>query len=60
LPHTRAGLTVETDTSHTRGTPMAKRRRPQPRDNRGRFTSTGIPMWLIVLVVVVLAAYIAS
>jgi hypothetical protein len=38
---------------------MAKRRRPQPRDNRGRFTSTGIPMWLIVVVILVVAAYIA-
>lgn len=33
---------------------MAKRRRPQPRDSRGRFTTTGFPMWLGVLVVVVL------
>lgn len=33
---------------------MAKRRRPQPRDNRGRFTTTGVPLWLGLLVVVVL------
>lgn len=33
---------------------MAKRRRPQPRDGRGRFTRTGMPVWLGVLVVVVL------
>ncbi|KPI18457.1 hypothetical protein OV450_7936 [Actinobacteria bacterium OV450] len=33
---------------------MAKRRRPQPRDNRGRFTKTGVPLWLGLLVVVVL------
>jgi hypothetical protein len=39
---------------------MAKRRRPQPRDNRGRFTSTGFPVWLIVLVVVIVALYVAS
>lgn len=38
---------------------MAKRRRPQPRDNRGRFTTTGFPMWLIVVVILVVAAYIA-
>ncbi|MGA4867623.1 hypothetical protein ACPB9J_33860 [Streptomyces lavendulocolor] len=36
---------------------MAKRRRPQPRDNRGRFTKTGIPLWLgITLLVLVVAA----
>ncbi len=33
---------------------MAKRRRPQPRDNRGRFTTTSVPLWLGILVVVVL------
>lgn len=33
---------------------MAKRRRPQPRDNRGRFTKTGVPLWFGLLVVVVL------
>lgn len=32
---------------------MAKRRRPQPRDNRGRFTSSKMPLWLILAVVVV-------
>lgn len=37
---------------------MAKRRRPQPRDNRGRFTTTGFPLWLgIIVAVVVLVAY---
>ncbi len=37
---------------------MAKRRRPQPRDNRRRFTTTGFPLWLGILVaVVILAAY---
>lgn len=37
---------------------MAKRRRPQPRDNRGRFTKTGFPLWLgIIVVVVVLVAF---
>ncbi len=37
---------------------MAKRRRPQPRDNRGRFTKTGMPVWLgVVVVVVLLYAY---
>lgn len=39
---------------------MANRRRPQPRDNRGRFTTTGFPVWLIVLVAVILALYVAS
>jgi hypothetical protein len=39
---------------------MAKRRRPQARDSRGRFTTTGIPLWLIVVVLVILAAYAAS
>lgn len=39
---------------------MAKRRRPQPRDNRGRFTKTGMPVWLIVLVVVILAMYVVG
>lgn len=24
---------------------MAKRRRPQPRDGLGRFTTTGVPLW---------------
>jgi hypothetical protein len=37
---------------------MAKRRKPQPRDSRGRFTQTGIPIWLgIVVVIVLLYAY---
>jgi hypothetical protein len=36
---------------------MAKRRRPQPRDNRGRFVTTGFPVWLGVLVAVVLVLY---
>jgi hypothetical protein len=39
---------------------MAKRRRPQPRDNRGRFTKTGFPAWLAVLVAVVLVAYVVG
>ncbi|AEY91690.1 hypothetical protein SHJG_6423 [Streptomyces hygroscopicus subsp. jinggangensis 5008] len=33
---------------------MAKRRRPQPRDSRGRFTRTGMPVWLGVVAIVVL------
>jgi len=33
---------------------MAKRRNPQPRDNRGRFVKTGIPVWFGVLVAVVI------
>jgi hypothetical protein len=36
---------------------MAKRRRPQPRDSRGRFTKTGMPVWLGVVVVVVVLLY---
>jgi hypothetical protein len=36
---------------------MAKRRRPQPRDGRGRFVKTGFPVWLGIVVAVVLAAY---
>ncbi len=37
---------------------MAKRRRPQPRDSRGRFTKTGIPIWLgIVVITVLIYAY---
>jgi hypothetical protein len=36
---------------------MAKRRRPQPRDSRGRFTKVGFPVWLGIVVAVVLAAY---
>lgn len=39
---------------------MANRRRPQPRDNRGRFTKTGMPVWLVLLVVVVVVAYIVT
>lgn len=38
---------------------MARRRRPQPRDGKGRFTRTGLPLWLGVLVVTVLVlAYV--
>lgn len=37
---------------------MAKRRRPQPRDNRGRFVKSGAPLWLLILVAVVLVVYI--
>lgn len=40
-----------------RGDAMAKRRRPQPRDGRGRFTKVGFPVWLAVLVAVVLVVY---
>lgn len=36
---------------------MAKRRTPQARDSRGRFTKTGMPLWLILLVVAVVAVY---
>jgi len=36
---------------------MAKRRRPQARDNRGRFTASGFPVWLAIVVGVVLALY---
>lgn len=43
---------------------MAKRkgtgRRVQPRDSRGRFVSTKMPLWLIVLVVVIVLAYAAA
>jgi hypothetical protein len=36
---------------------MARRHRPQPRDNRGRFTKTGMPIWFgLLLIGVVLAA----
>lgn len=36
---------------------MAKRRRPQPRDNRGRFVSTKTPAWVFAIVVVVVLGY---
>ncbi|WP_267892479.1 hypothetical protein [Streptomyces sp. NRRL S-1521] len=40
---------------------MAKRRTPQPRDSRGRFTSDKTPAWFIILfVVIVLAALMAK
>lgn len=38
---------------------MAKRRRPQPRDNHGRFTSTKTPLWFILLIVVVVLIALA-
>lgn len=38
---------------------MAKRRRPQPRDGKGRFTKSGLPMWLVLLVVAVVLIAIA-
>lgn len=38
---------------------MAKRRRPQPRDNRGRYTKTGIPLWFgVAAVVLFVVSYI--
>lgn len=33
---------------------MARRRRPQPRDGKGRYTKTGVPMWFGILVLAVL------
>lgn len=38
---------------------MAKRRRPQPRDNRGRFTTTKTPVWFIILIVAVVLIALA-
>lgn len=36
---------------------MAKRRRPQPRDSRGRFTTTGWPTWATILIVAVIVLW---